>query len=501
MLFNSPAFIFLFFPVAILVFWCLGRWTSHKVAAGWLALCSLFFYGWWDVRFISLLLASIAFNYGMGVMIERARRSGYAGAVLALAVASNLSLLGLFKYADFFIGALNQFAGTSLTQPHFLLPLGISFFTFTQIAFLVDVRRGIAKEYSPVHYLLFVTYFPHLIAGPILHHKEMMPQFAAPATYSPQLRSVALGLTLFAFGLFKKTVLADSIAPHATAVFTLADRGEPVALLQAWTGALAYTMQLYFDFSGYVDMAIGCSKMIGIDLPINFNSPYKSVNITDFWRRWHMTLGRFFRDYVYIPLGGNRHGLHRAQLNIFVVMLLSGLWHGAGWTFIVWGALHATMSVINNYWRAFRASVLKQDLERSTLVGRVFSILVTFICVLFCWVFFRAQTLAGAWQIIKAMFDISYQGYSQASGIAISDIRLALAVEVANYHRVMWQLAGLLLICWTLPNTFQITQAQQSITWRPGFVWWLTALAAMLTGSYVMLYGINTVNEFLYFNF
>ncbi len=388
MLFNSAEFIFLFLPVALLGFWLIARFVSHKAAAGWLGLCSLFFYGWWDSRFISLLLGSIVFNYGMGLCIERARNTGYSSVVLGMAVSTDLALLGLFKYSDFFITVLNSSAGTHFPLQHFILPLGISFFTFTQIAFLVDVHRGIAKEYSPVHYLLFVTYFPHLIAGPILHHKEMMPQFEAARTYSPQARSVALGLFLFSLGLFKKTILADNLAPYASAVFSVADKGESVGFLQAWEGALAYTLQLYYDFSGYVDMAIGASKMFGIDLPINFNSPYKAVNISDFWRRWHMTLGRFFRDYVYIPLGGNRKGLHRAQINIVSVMLLSGLWHGAGWTFIVWGALHALMSVINNYWRVFRERYLGHDMETSTWLGRSAGVVITFTCVVFCWVFF-----------------------------------------------------------------------------------------------------------------
>ncbi len=486
MLFNSPIFLFFFFPVSALIFWLLGRWMPHKVAAGWLALCSLFFYGWWDTRFIFLLMASIVFNYAIGMGIERARKHNFSGVVLAFAVACNLSLLGLFKYSDFFIGILNQLAGSSFTEPHFLLPLGISFFTFTQIAFLVDVHRGIAKEYNPIHYLLFVTYFPHLIAGPILHHKEMMPQFSAPQTYSPQLRSIALGLCIFSIGLFKKTVLADNIAPYASSVFNSADQGGAINFVDGWVGALAFTMQLYFDFSGYVDMAIGCSKILGIDLPINFNSPYKSINITDFWRRWHITLGRFFRDYVYIPLGGNRGGLHRAQLNIFFVMLLSGLWHGAGWTFIIWGGMHATMSVINNYWRAFRSKFLGHDLNQSSLPGRILSILITFIGVVFCWVFFRAETLDGAIRISLAMLNFQEVG---------------ILANLTAKLPVLCQLAGLMAICWLLPNTNQIAAQSGWPAWKPNIFWLLVAFISMATGSYFMLYGINTVNEFLYFNF
>jgi len=486
MLFNSVPFIFLFLPVTLFGFWGFARFFPHKVAAGWLALCSLFFYGWWDSRFLSLLLASITFNYGMGLCIARARQTGHSGVVLCLAVVSNLCLLGLFKYSDFFLSVLNPLAGTDFPLPHFILPLGISFFTFTQVAFLVDVHRGIAKEYSPIHYLLFVTYFPHLIAGPILHHKEMMPQFGAKETYSPQAYSVALGLFLFALGLFKKVVLADTIAPYATTVFAEADGGDPVNFLQAWQGALAYTLQLYFDFSGYVDMAIGASKMFGIDLPINFNSPYKAINITDFWRRWHMTLGRFFRDYVYIPLGGNRKGLHRAQLNIVCVMLLSGLWHGAGWTFIIWGALHASMSVINNYWRFFREHYLGHDLTQSSLPGRLASTGLTFVCVVFCWVFFRAETVDGALVMVKAM---------------VSPDLVSLPSGFAERQTVFGMIAGLLAIIWLLPNSFQMSTGGRWYSWRPTALWLLAGILFMFAGSCVMLYSENVVNEFLYFNF
>lgn len=486
MLFNSAEYMFVFFPLTMLGFWLIARFASHKAAAAWLAICSLGFYGWWDTRYIALLLGSIGFNYCMGLWIARAREVGYSAAVLSIAVAANLLLLGLFKYADFFLSNVNQFTGSSFLLPHFILPLGISFFTFTQIAFLVDVHRGIVKEYSPVHYLLFVTYFPHLIAGPILHHKEMMPQFASTATYSPQARSFALGLSLFAIGLFKKMVLADNIAPYASTVFSVADKGDAVSFLQAWEGALAYTLQLYFDFSGYVDMAIGASKMLGIDLPINFNSPYKSVNISDFWRRWHMTLGRFFRDYVYIPLGGNRKGLHRAQLNIVAVMLLSGLWHGAGWTFIIWGAMHAIMSVTNNYWRVFRERVLGHDLTRSTFLGRGLSIALTFTCVVFCWVFFRATSLQGATTMTQAM---------------LSPDQSTLITEFVARKLIWSGLLALLCVVWLLPNTYDMTKPSHWARWKPNTFWLVLAVSAMTIGSVAMLYGVNTVNEFLYFNF
>ncbi|HTP95841.1 MAG TPA: MBOAT family O-acyltransferase, partial [Burkholderiales bacterium] len=310
MLFNSYSFIFLFLPVTFCVFFWLGA-RRPLLAAGWLAVASLFFYGWWNPVYVALLAASIAFNYCVGLVLASDPSPRWAPArrtVLAFGVGGDLLLLAYYKYADFLLGSVNALAGSHLSLGQIILPLGISFFTFTQIAFLVDTYQGKVKEYNFVHYALFVTYFPHLIAGPVLHHKEMMPQFALPSVYRRNYSDIAIGLTFFAIGLFKKAVLADGAAPYANAVFSIAGSGQTVTLFEAWGGALAYTFQLYFDFSGYSDMAIGLSRLFGIRLPLNFDSPYKARNIIDFWRRWHMTLSRFLRDYLYFPLGGNRHG-------------------------------------------------------------------------------------------------------------------------------------------------------------------------------------------------
>jgi D-alanyl-lipoteichoic acid acyltransferase DltB (MBOAT superfamily) len=260
--------------------------------------------------------------------------------LLASAIAVNLILLGYFKYANFFADNLNHFAGTALPIGQVILPLGISFFTFTQIAFLVDTYQGKVKEFNFVHYTLFVTYFPHLIAGPVLHHKEMMPQFAKRNVCHLNWDNVAVGLSIFVLGLAKKVLIADSLAEFATPIFSAVAAGGQPMLFEAWIGALAYTLQLYFDFSAYSDMAIGISLMFNVRLPMNFNSPYKATSIIDFWRRWHMTLSRFLRDYLYIPLGGSRNGKAQRYLNLMITMLLGGLWHGAGWTFVIWGGLH-----------------------------------------------------------------------------------------------------------------------------------------------------------------
>ncbi|SDU15108.1 D-alanyl-lipoteichoic acid acyltransferase DltB, MBOAT superfamily [Pseudomonas mandelii] len=315
-----------------------------KVAA------SVFFYGWWSTTYIPLLLASIVFNYTVGYIIaknhERARAKSKAA--LYVGVISNLLLLCYYKYSNFFLGEVARSTGVHMPTLELVLPLGISFFTFTQIAFLVDAWKGKAQEYNFWHYLLFVTWFPHLIAGPILHHGQMMPQFKDPEIYRIRSRNISIGVALFAVGLGKKLLLADPISTYADPVFHAAATGQAIGPMIAWVGAIAYTLQIYFDFSGYSDMAVGLSMLFGIHLPINFNSPYKARNIIEFWRRWHMTLSQFLRDYLYIPLGGNRKGETRRLVNLMLTMLLGGLWHGANWTFVIWGALHGAYLCINH---------------------------------------------------------------------------------------------------------------------------------------------------------
>ncbi len=401
MLFNSVEFIFGFFPVTALVFFGIAR-RSHPAAAAWLALASLFFYGWWNWAYVPLLVASAAFNYVCGLHLARfvrARRTLAAGALLAFAVGANLLLLGYFKYANFFLGIWGSVTGNASAIGQIILPLGISFFTFTQIAFLADVYRGYVKEYNPIHYGLFVTYFPHLIAGPILHHKEMMPQFQEARTYRLNLEDVAIGLTIFFIGLFKKTVIADGVAPYASPLFL--NPGAP-DLLAAWGGALAYTFQLYFDFSGYSDMAIGLSRVFGVKLPLNFDSPYKALNIIEFWRRWHMTLSRFLRDYLYISLGGNRKGRARTYANLLITMLLGGLWHGASWTFVAWGALHGTGLALHK--------LLVERWPTPGPVRRALGLPVTLLFVMFGWVMFRAPTFDVAARMFSKLIWLDAAG-------------------------------------------------------------------------------------------
>jgi alginate O-acetyltransferase complex protein AlgI len=403
MLFNSYAFLLAYLPVTVLGFFLFGR-LGKGAGAAWLAVCSLFFYAWWDYRYLALLLASVVANYLAGGYIARHPGEARGRWALTVAVAINLVLLGYYKYADFFLTSANAVLGTDWPVLGIILPIGISFFTFTQIAFLADAYAGKVTEYRFIYYLLFVTYFPHLIAGPVLHHKEMMPQFDEDKNYRPDAANFAVGLSIFAIGLAKKVLIADNLAGYAAPVFD--PRAETPSLFLAWGGVLAYTFQLYFDFSGYSDMAIGLSRLFGVRLPLNFNSPYKAVNITDFWRRWHMTLSRFLRDYLYIPLGGNRHGGLRRYANLLVTMILGGLWHGAGWNFAIWGALHGGYLVANHAW---------QELARrwSVRLPAIVGVALTFLCVVLAWVYFRAPDLATAHRILAGM--------TGARGAAIPD--------------------------------------------------------------------------------
>jgi alginate O-acetyltransferase complex protein AlgI len=464
MLFNSYEFIFGYLPVTLAGFFLLAR-SSHRLAALWLAAASLFFYGWWNPVFVLLVMASIAVNYAFGYAIghARLRSTQKAKMVLTVAVVTNLSWLAYFKYANFFIANLSQLMGAELTMVNVVLPLGISFFTFTQIAFLVDVYRGIAREYNFIHYVLFVTYFPHLIAGPVLHHKQMMPQFGHAGTYRINLESINIGLTIFTIGLAKKVLLADQFALYANPVFDVVAQGGEPKLIESWIGALAYTLQLYFDFSGYSDMAIGLSRMFNVKLPLNFDSPYKAQNIIEFWRRWHMTLSTFLRDYLYVPLGGSRKGGPRRYANLMATMLLGGLWHGAGWTFVLWGGLHGMYLVINHGWRR-----LIGDEGTSSGWRAVTGVGLTFIVVVIAWVPFRATDLDVALRMWAGMFggngvslplgleptlsswlasSVTFEGMAPLSSLNALEIILALPFGMA--------------VIWLLPNTQQFVAGLQ----------------------------------------
>ena len=509
MLFNSYPFILLFLPITLWVFFWIGR-TRPPLAAGWLALASLFFYGWWNPAYVVLLVASIMVNFALGRTIAQAttRRKAW----VTLAIAANLGLLAYYKYANFFVATANQLTGAHWSLGEIVLPLGISFFTFTQIAYLVDTYKGYVTEYRFVHYVLFVTYFPHLIAGPVLHHKEMMPQFADDATYRPSAENFAVGVTIFVFGLAKKVILADGIAPFAAQAFAAP---APPALLEAWGGVLAYTFQLYFDFSGYSDMAIGLSRMFGVHLPLNFDSPYKATSISDFWRRWHMTLSRFLRDYLYISLGGNRGGHLLRYRNLMVTMLLGGLWHGAGWTFVVWGGLHGAYLAVNHAWAHLRERNLPW-LPIGTWWYRALAVALTFLAVVIAWVFFRAPDFTTATTILRGMVGLSGVTLPAALGHALGPWQALLESHGvtftlgggARFVQTWARVVALAAIAFTLPNTQQWmaryapvldgrAPVRTGALWRPSAAW---ALAVGVMGTACLL-SLDRVSEFLYFQF
>ena len=529
MLFNSYEFIFLFLPLTLLGYFLLARVRGAETAIVWLTFASLFFYAWWKPVYVFLLLGSMAFNFALGRWLSRAhaasdRRTGKV--LLVLGVSGNLALLGYFKYAHFVVENVNDLAGAALPLPSIVLPLAISFYTFQQIAYIVDAYQGLTAEYKPIHYALFVTFFPQLIAGPIVHHREMLPQFMSPDAMRPRLENIAIGGSIFAIGLFKKVVLADGVAQYATPVFSAAQAGADPSFFVAWGGALAYTMQLYFDFSGYSDMAIGGARLFGIRLPLNFNSPYRATNISEFWRRWHMTLSRFLRDYIYIPLGGNRSGRSRRYVNLMATMLLGGLWHGAGWTFVMWGGLHGLYLVVHQAWLWTRKRFGLSLLDGSAF-GRGLAWLVTFLAVVVGWVFFRAESFPAAQRMLEGMVGLNGVEIPNAiaarlgglwqvlSGLGFGTYLGGGADFVSTY---LWLLMLFPVALW-MPNTQQVFRdwqpgldfkpgevppqirfsrlAVRTLAWQPTFFW---ALCLSLIAGLGLL-SLSSVSEFLYFQF
>ena len=498
MLFNSYVFVLLFLPLVFAGYWALGRGAGRRAALAWLTLASLVYYGWWSPVYLALIVGSILFNFWLGLHIgaEAGSPRGKRWAVAGLVV--NLAALGWFKYANFFLDSVNAVADTGLSLEHIVLPIGISFFTFQQMAYLVDAYRGETKEYRLVDYTLFVTFFPQLIAGPIVHHKEMLPQFMRRGAGAIKARDVSIGMTIFFAGLFKKVVFADTLSGFATPVFQAADGGWAPQFTDAWIATLAYTLQLYFDFSGYSDMAIGLGRLFGIRLPLNFHSPYKAVNVIDFWRRWHMTLSRFLRDYLYIPLGGNRKGPGRRYVNLMATMVLGGMWHGAGWTFVFWGFLHGVYLCANHLWAAARER-MGWGASRG-LAGRALSIGATFLAVMVAWVLLRAATFGGAGRILAGMAGMNPWE----------------PLHIAPLASVLWILP-LLLVVWFLPNTQQWMArwkpALESsprlkhwtaregtwlpLRWSPSAAW---SLGAAAVGVYAVL-QMAGATEFIYFQF
>jgi len=460
MLFNSYEFIFIFLPITFFIYFYLNSKRFTEASKGFLVFSSLFFYSWWNIAYLPIILASMLFNYIVGNYLSRNHNKKF----LTFGVIFNISLLGYFKYTDFFIENFNLVFSTDMELLHLALPLAISFFTFQQISYLVDSYRGETKEYNFLNYALFVTFFPQLIAGPIVHHKEMMPQFIKSKNKIINYKNISLGLFIFSIGLFKKVVIADSFAIWATSGF---DGSANLNLFEAWATSLSYTFQLYFDFTGYTDMAIGLALLFNIKLPINFNNPYKATNIQDFWRRWHITLSRFLKDYIYIPLGGNRKGEFRTYSNLFATFLIAGIWHGAGWTFIFWGFLHGMTLVIHRAWSKLR---FKMNI--------VLAWFITFNFINISWIFFRAKEWDDAIRVLQGMFSLQelsiYQEYINNESIdfiyLILSILLLLSSRISSYNLVSNKI--------NIYNTI------------------ITAL--MFT---ISILSIHRISEFLYFNF
>jgi alginate O-acetyltransferase complex protein AlgI len=403
-------------------------------------------------------------------------------------------VLAYFKYSMFIVENVGALTGLDFGIHAIVLPLGISFFTFQKVAYLVDAAEGKAAEYRFLDYCLFVTFFPQLIAGPIVHHSQMMPQFRRPEAMRFSHADFAMGLTFFTAGLWKKVVLADTLATYATPVFSAASE-QALTASEAWKGAIAYALQLYFDFSGYSDMAIGLGLLFGIRLPFNFASPYKAVNIIDFWRRWHMTLSKFLRDYLYVPLGGNRQGSTRRYVNLFLTMLIGGLWHGAAWTFVIWGALHGVFLIVNHGWRALRTALGWTSAE--TAAGRWAARGLTFLCVTISWVFFRAESVGDAMEMLRAMAGLN--GWTVAP-LSLADIHPAKILEYR--HEIL--ITVLLAVAFIAPNTQEWIMgegrermARMMPRWRFTPIWAGVAAACFL----FTLTRLSAVSEFIYFNF
>ena len=493
-LFNSYEFIFVFMPVVLVVLFILARWQPW-LAPPWLLLASVVFYGWWNERYVGLLIASILVNFAFGRMLSSARKDGEPRTtVLALGVAFNLLLLGYYKYVGLFSGFVESLTGIHAGLGDIVLPIGISFFTFTQIAYLVDAYRGLAQEYDLVRYSLFVTYFPHLVAGPILHHGEVMPQFRRPDAFQFGALDLSVGGSLFVIGLAKKVLLADSIAPAANVIFNHA--GDiSLTWAEAWTGALAYTMQIYFDFSGYSDMALGLSRMIGVRLPLNFDSPYQATSIIEFWRRWHMTLSRFLRDYLYIPLGGNRRGVARRYAN-------RADHHGA-WRTVAWGRVYLP-GLGAGAWRLFALKSCLEGVARRRCEGQLGAQRRRMAADVHCRCrrlgLFRAGNLGQAFAMLQAMIGANGGAYPQdlfGHGL-IEDPRQTLLL-----------LAGLLAVVLFMPNSQSFLAEYQPVlqavrpafgnvgTWRPSPSW-AVALGLLFAACLTLIGGPS---PFLYFQF
>ena len=484
MLFNSYIFVLFFLPLCLVGYFGLNHFKCYKASQLFLLLMSLWFYGYFNPSYLVIILASIGINYGFNLLFRTIRKKVLRKAILAVAVAFNIGILFYYKYFDFFMVNASALIGAEYTLKNILLPLGISFFTFQQLSYVIDCYREEVPQYDFLQYASFVVYFPQLIAGPIVTHDELVPQFMDESRKAFNWDNMARGLYIFALGLAKKVLIADVFGGAANWAFAnVSDLDSTNAIL----GMLAYTIQIYFDFSGYCDMAIGIAAMMNIDLPLNFNSPYKAITIADFWSRWHKTLTRFFTKYVYIPLGGNRKGLFRTCVNTMAVFLISGIWHGANWTFILWGCLHGIFSVL---YKIFRKQF--DALPRALNWG------ITFLFVNMAWVLFRADSVAQAFDFLANVFAMDFAPVSSKLIGAFSSIELIYVLNQTPLADMgpNLLLAGYFLFAMILavasPNAYE-----KMCRFKPTLVNLLVA-SILIVWCVFSFAGVST---FLYFNF
>lgn len=479
MLFNSLIYIFIFLPITIIIYSLLLKKHLLAISKLWLIISSIIFYAYYDPKYTFLLLISMLINFTIGNLFHEKlfADSIKRKLLLVTGLVFNILLLGYYKYANFFIDNVNALFHSDISIQKIILPLGISFFTFTQISYLVDEYKKEAKEYNFINYMLFVTFFPHLIAGPILHHKEIIPQFSEKRRKIFQYKNLIIGIFLFTIGLFKKVILADSFSTYVNYGYGSAE----ISMLEGWIVVLSYTLQIYFDFSGYTDMALGSAKMLNIDLPVNFNSPYKANSIQDFWRRWHITLSRFLRDYVYIPLGGNRKGETRTYFNLLITMLIGGLWHGASWMFILWGGIHGLALCVNKIWQKTKINI-----------ANWINITLTFVFINFTWVIFRADSFVQVKKILYSLFDFHNFIIPKTYGLTFKFIE-------NRYECIILLLPLAMLLIFVAKNSNQIIS---DIKFEKKNV---SILMSIVFALIFIMSIIKTIavpySEFIYFNF
>lgn len=493
MLFNSQIFVFLFLPVVWLLYFGMHRFNKPEIAKFVLFLSSIWFYGYFNYSYLILLIGSICFNYGIHLLIRhfkdgKSQNAGISKAIMVVGVLANIAVIFYFKYFNFFLGTVNQVFHTDIVLKDILLPLGISFFTFQQISFVVDSYSEDEMKYSFLDYCVFVSFFPQLVAGPIVLHQELIPQFSQKDRFRPKWENLSVGVRYFVIGLFKKTMIADRFGNIVSMGYVFPfTRDIPGTFMIT----VAYTIQIYFDFSGYSDMAIGLGKMFGFDIPMNFDQPYKAKNISEFWKRWHMTLTGFLTKYLYIPLGGNRKGIKRTCINTMLVFLISGLWHGAAWAFVFWGGIHGMALVFHR--------LLKQYIEK---VPSLITGLCTFLFVNIAWIFFRTESLRNSYYVIKRFFVGGFSGNNLdlchaflGDGLELAFGNISYASDVFGVIAVLFTVVGFLvafLLLYCAPSSHQLANRKNVLPCE-GVVFAIMAVLSVLT--------FTNVSTFLYFNF